>query len=84
MRVKTIIKNKVEDNNKFLIGGLNWKEKKNQQNDNKSKDWWSNKKNKNHKPGLNNEIKNHQNFDKMPRKKLKIKNIICDKLELEY
>jgi hypothetical protein len=24
---------------------------------------------KNHKPGLNNEIKNHQNFDKMPRKK---------------
>jgi hypothetical protein len=28
MRVKTIIKNKVEDKNKFLIGGLNWKEKK--------------------------------------------------------
>ena len=26
-------------------------------------------KKKNHKSGLNNEIKNHQNFDKMPRKK---------------
>jgi hypothetical protein len=33
---------------------------------------------------LNNEIKNHQNFDKMPRKKWKMKNIICDKLELKY
>ena len=40
MRVKIKIKNKLEENNLFLISGLNWKEKetltkqKNQKNDN--------------------------------------------------
>jgi len=83
MRVKTIIKNKVEDKNKFLIGELNWKEKKiNKMIINQKIEDQIIK--KNHKPGLNNEIKNHQNFDKMPRKKWKMKNIICDKLELKY
>jgi len=62
------------------------KTKKNTKWQKKSKVWESNKKIKHNKLGLNEEIKNHKNFNKKAKEKMKLKEewqIWKDKLELK-
>jgi hypothetical protein len=57
--VKIKIKNKSEGKNKFLIGGLNWKEKNNNK---KKKNENQIKKKMHHELGLNDEVENNKCF----------------------